>query len=85
MTAPLTRGDILHGVTRDSVLHLARSDPAYSDLEVSERYLTMQEVRIIIIINYTLCMIYGINNYNNNNNNNNNNNKDNNTDLYLIK
>lgn len=41
VTAPLTRGDILPGVTRDSILHLARS---WGDFEVSERYATMPEI-----------------------------------------
>jgi len=42
-TAPLTRGDILPGVTRRSILDLARS---WGDREVtvSERWLTMGEV-----------------------------------------
>jgi len=42
VTAPLTRGDILPGVTRDSILHLAR---AWGDFDVSERFLTMKEVK----------------------------------------
>lgn len=41
VTAPLTRGDILPGVTRDSILHLARS---WGDFQVSERYATMPEI-----------------------------------------
>jgi len=41
VTAPLTRGDILPGVTRDSILRLARE---WGDYEVSERFLTMGEV-----------------------------------------
>ncbi|GAX14960.1 branched-chain amino acid aminotransferase [Fistulifera solaris] len=41
VTAPLTRGDILPGVTRDSILHLARS---WGDFDVSERYVTMAEI-----------------------------------------
>jgi len=45
VTAPLTRGDILPGVTRRSILELAREwvkeDPS---LTVSERWLTMREV-----------------------------------------
>ena len=41
VTPPLDRGDILPGVTRDSILHLARS---WSELDVSERSLTMKEV-----------------------------------------
>lgn len=49
VTAPLTRGDILPGVTRRSILELAR-DWAKTDegkqqhLEVNERWLTMKEV-----------------------------------------
>lgn len=42
VTAPLTRGDILPGVTRDSVLALARS---WGDFEVSERFPTMTEIK----------------------------------------
>jgi branched-chain amino acid aminotransferase len=41
VTAPLSRGDILPGVTRDSVLQLARE---WGDHEVSERNITMAEV-----------------------------------------
>lgn len=41
VTAPLDRGDILPGVTRDSILHLARG---WGNLNVSERFLSMQEV-----------------------------------------
>ena len=41
ITAPLTRGDILPGVTRDSILNLARQN---GDLKVEERFLTMKEV-----------------------------------------
>lgn len=40
-TAPLTRGDILPGVTRDSILQLARQWP---DVTVNERWVTMKEV-----------------------------------------
>ena len=43
LTAPLSRGDILPGVTRDSVLHLARQMEA-DGLSVSERTLTMSEL-----------------------------------------
>uniref|UniRef100_A0A7S3DP61 Branched-chain-amino-acid aminotransferase n=1 Tax=Entomoneis paludosa TaxID=265537 RepID=A0A7S3DP61_9STRA len=42
VTAPLDRGDILPGVTRDSILHLARSWD--EDMDVSERWLTMGEL-----------------------------------------
>jgi branched-chain amino acid aminotransferase len=42
VTAPLTRGDILPGVTRDSILQLAK---AWGDFDVSERFLTMAEVQ----------------------------------------
>ena len=41
VTAPLSRGDILPGVTRDSVLHLARG---MEGLSVSERTLTIAEL-----------------------------------------
>ena len=43
VTPPLTRGDILPGVTRDSILHLARSWTDI-DLIVSERFPTMTEM-----------------------------------------
>lgn len=42
VTAPLTRGDILPGVTRDSILYLARQ---WGELDVSERFLTMGELK----------------------------------------
>ena len=42
VTAPLTRGDILPGVTRASILDLARS---WDEFDVSERYITMKEVK----------------------------------------
>mmetsp|Transcript_25490 Transcript_25490/g.33303 ORF Transcript_25490/g.33303 Transcript_25490/m.33303 type:complete len:410 (+) Transcript_25490:236-1465(+) len=41
VTAPLSRGDILPGVTRDSVLTLARE---WGEFEVSERFITMKEL-----------------------------------------
>lgn len=41
VTPPLTRGDILPGVTRDSILVLAQS----MGLKVEERFPTMQELR----------------------------------------
>lgn len=41
VTAPLDRGDILPGVTRDSILHLAKS---WGNLKVSERFPTMREI-----------------------------------------
>lgn len=41
ITAPLDRGDILPGVTRDSIIQLARN---WDGLHVSERFLTMREV-----------------------------------------
>jgi len=41
VTAPLSSGTILPGVTRDSVLNLARS---WNEFEVSERVYTMHEV-----------------------------------------
>ena len=43
ITAPLTRGDILPGVTRYSILDLAR-EGKLGDMEVSERWLTMAEI-----------------------------------------
>lgn len=43
VTPPLSRGDILPGVTRDSVLTLARTK-WQSDVTVSERNITMAEV-----------------------------------------
>jgi branched-chain amino acid aminotransferase len=42
VTAPLTRGDILPGVTRDSILQLAK---AWGDFDVSERFPTMKEIQ----------------------------------------
>jgi branched-chain amino acid aminotransferase len=42
VTPPLTRGDILPGVTRDSILYLARQ---WGDFDVSERFPTMSEIR----------------------------------------
>lgn len=42
VTAPLTRGDILPGVTRASILDLARS---WGDFDVSERFITMGEIK----------------------------------------
>lgn len=44
VTAPLSSGDILPGVTRDSVLQLVKSGTHGDDLKVSERFLTMKEV-----------------------------------------
>jgi len=52
VTAPLTRGDILAGVTRDSILELARgwlnnNGPGHGrirNMTVSERWLTMNEI-----------------------------------------
>lgn len=44
VTAPLTRGDILPGVTRDSILHLAREQWSH-EIDVSERYPTMPEIK----------------------------------------
>lgn len=53
VTAPLTRGDILPGVTRDSILQLCRTDAALQaslrgsssqPLRVSERWLNMAEL-----------------------------------------
>lgn len=43
ITAPLTRGDILAGITRFSVLDLAR-DGHLGEMDVSERWLTMGEI-----------------------------------------
>lgn len=45
VTAPLTRGDILPGVTRASILEVARSWAAAENLEISERFITMKEVK----------------------------------------
>ena len=42
VTPPLTRGDILPGVTRQSILELARS---WGEFDVSERFPTMPEIR----------------------------------------
>ena len=42
LTAPLTRGDILPGVTRESVLDMARS---WGEFDVVERFATMPEIR----------------------------------------
>jgi branched-chain amino acid aminotransferase len=42
ITPPLTTGDILPGVTRDSILHLARN---WDDVDVSERSLTIFEIK----------------------------------------
>jgi branched-chain amino acid aminotransferase len=41
VTPPLTRGDILPGVTRQSILELARS---WGEFDVSERFPTMPEI-----------------------------------------
>ena len=43
VTPPLTRGDILPGVTRQSILDLALSGK-WGDIEVSERSITMPEI-----------------------------------------
>lgn len=42
VTAPLDGGDILPGVTRDSILQLARS---WGDIDVTERKITMGEIK----------------------------------------
>lgn len=42
VTPPLTRGDILPGVTRDSILYLAKT---WGDVNVSERFPTMGEIQ----------------------------------------
>jgi branched-chain amino acid aminotransferase len=42
VTPPLTRGDILPGVTRDSIVHLARE---WGDFEVHERSPTIHELK----------------------------------------
>mmetsp|Transcript_39346 Transcript_39346/g.95220 ORF Transcript_39346/g.95220 Transcript_39346/m.95220 type:complete len:157 (+) Transcript_39346:722-1192(+) len=42
VTPPLTRGDILPGVTRDSILHLVKT---WGDIDVSERFPTMPEIQ----------------------------------------
>ena len=41
-TAPLDRGDILHGVTRRSIIDLAKEN--LKDIKVTERWLTMKEI-----------------------------------------
>lgn len=51
VTAPLTRGDILPGVTRASILELARS---WGEFDVSERYITMLEIQEAAIGNRLL-------------------------------
>ena len=43
VTPPLTRGDILPGVTRASIVDLAKS---WGDFEVSERFPTMAEIQL---------------------------------------
>lgn len=43
ITAPLDRGDILAGITRYSILDLARAGK-FGDMDVSERWLTMGEI-----------------------------------------
>lgn len=48
VTPPLTRGDILPGVTRDSILALARSNLSHFEgdvLSVEERFPTMRELQ----------------------------------------
>lgn len=42
ITPPLTRGDILPGVTRDSILGIART---WKHVSVQERFITMKEIR----------------------------------------
>lgn len=42
ITPPLDRGDILPGITRDSILHVTR---AWQDFDVTEGNITMQQVR----------------------------------------
>lgn len=44
VTPPLTRGDILPGVTRGSIVEMVRSWPSSDGVEVSERFITMKEV-----------------------------------------
>lgn len=69
VTAPLDRGDVLPGVTRDSILNLARSESIQSvvgnRLKVSERWLTMGEVkeaaadgRVIIYFFYIIFIFH---------------------------
>jgi branched-chain amino acid aminotransferase len=57
VTPPLSRGDILPGVTRDSVLELARTLWS-DDLVISERNITMSEV-IGAINSKRLCEVFG--------------------------
>jgi branched-chain amino acid aminotransferase len=49
VTAPLDRGDVLPGVTRNSVLNLCRSEWGKKEfgagLEVSEKWITMNQVK----------------------------------------
>jgi branched-chain amino acid aminotransferase len=42
VTPPLTRGDILPGVTRSSILDLSRS---WGGFDVSERHISMKEIK----------------------------------------
>lgn len=44
VTPPLDGGDILPGVTRASILELARSEPSWNIKEIQERYPTMDEI-----------------------------------------
>ncbi|DAZ92625.1 TPA: hypothetical protein N0F65_011891 [Lagenidium giganteum] len=51
VTPPLTRGDILPGITRDSILELARG---WNEFKVSERNLTMPQIREAVRSNRVL-------------------------------
>jgi branched-chain amino acid aminotransferase len=57
VTPPLDRGDILPGVTRDSILHLARTRWS-ADMIVSERFPTMTEIQAAAA-NGTLLEAFG--------------------------
>ncbi len=54
LTTPPLDGTILPGVTRDSILALAR---AWNDIEVAERYLTIREIKQVMFL-LTKCEQY---------------------------
>jgi branched-chain amino acid aminotransferase len=57
VTPPLSRGDILPGITRDSILYLARTE--WNDVvTVTERNITMSEV-VDAIQRGQLCEVFG--------------------------
>lgn len=45
VTPPLTRGDILAGVTRDSILQIANNQ-WFNEYDITERYPTMPEIKL---------------------------------------